>query len=156
MKPACRFLRRNLLLAAALVVPTPAIAASPEANLAVALTHRPNPVAGLDQLTYTVIVTNAGPAAATSIKVVNTLPPGAVFGSAGGVGWDCGNPVAGVVTCALPTLAAGARAAFLGIAVTAPSQGGTLKLTATVSAAEGDSAVANNTATESVPVTPKP
>jgi hypothetical protein len=75
-----------------------------------------------------------------------------VFDSAGGIGWTCSDPVAGVVTCTLPSLAAGAKASFLGIAVIAPSQGGTLKATASVSAA--DPVSANNSATESVVANP--
>jgi hypothetical protein len=107
-------------------------------------------------LIYTVRIANAGPSPATSIRVVNTLPEGADFDNAGGVGWECGPPVGRVVTCTLPSLATGASAAPLGIAVVPAPQGGTLTDSAVVSAIEADPVPANNTAAEFVVVNPAP
>ena len=132
------------------------VAADPEANLSIAYTRSAGPVRTQDQVTYSVRVANAGPASATSIKVVATLPQGSAFSSAGGIDWDCGDPVSGVVTCTLPSLAVGVKAPLLGIAVTPSSRGGTLRATATVSGAEADPSTADNTASESVVVDPAP
>ncbi len=165
----CRLPRTRTLVASALgrqllpfsagvlalfVGPAGVMAAGSEANLSIAFTRSASPASSQEKVTYSVRVANVGPAVATSIKVVNTLPRGVTLSSAGGIGWDCADPVGATVTCTLPTLAAGARASLLGVAVTPPSQGGTFKATATVSAAESDLSPADNTASESVAVPP--
>lgn len=50
--------------------------ASPTADLAVGLVDSPSPVYFGGNLTYTLFVTNHGPATATAVAVTNTLPPG--------------------------------------------------------------------------------
>jgi uncharacterized repeat protein (TIGR01451 family) len=160
LRPGARLAGAAVLVAASLLWglwPIAAAAGGAGADLSLTFTHFPNPGTGLRQLIYTVHVANAGPGPATSITVVNTLPPaGAYFDNAGGVGWDCGDPVGGVVACTLPSLASGATAPFLSFAVIPAPEGGTLVDTATVSAAEADPAPANNTATDSALVNPAP
>ena len=134
----------------------PAIGSAATADLAVTINHSPTPGVGLTQLIYTVHVSNAGPDTATSIKVQDTLPPDSVFDSAGGPGWDCTDPVNRVVTCTAASLASGASAGFLGIAVIPAARGGSLVDQATVSAIENDPASANNSATDSAVVNPAP
>jgi uncharacterized repeat protein (TIGR01451 family) len=58
------------------------------------------------QLTYTLTVTNTGPDTATNVVVTDTLPGGAVFGSATAEQGSCGE-AAGVVTCNLGNIADG-------------------------------------------------
>jgi hypothetical protein len=86
-----------------LVGPADALAA--DADLSIFINHGVGPAVGLEQVVFTVHVSNLGPAAATSIRVVNTLPPGTVMDiPGGGAGWDCGNSLGPVVTCTLPSL----------------------------------------------------
>ena len=126
----------------------------PQADLAIVKSDSPDPVVGLQPLSYTLLVSNAGPAAATAVTVSDTLPPGVVFQSAGGTGWSCGAS-AGVVTCTRPSLAVGAAPAII-IVVAAPPLAATLDNTATVTAAESDPAPGNNADAESTTVTSAP
>ena len=73
-----------------------------QADLALSKTATPDPVANGGTLTYTLNVSNAGPDAADNVVISDTLPAGATFGSGAG----CAE-AAGVVTCALGTVASG-------------------------------------------------
>jgi len=53
-----------------------------QADLSLTLTDSPDPVTSGQNVTYTLRVTNLGPAQATSVKVTNTLPAGFSFVSA--------------------------------------------------------------------------
>jgi uncharacterized delta-60 repeat protein/uncharacterized repeat protein (TIGR01451 family) len=55
---------------------------SPTADLVVSVAGSPNPVLLGGDITYTVTVTNAGPATATALTIDNTLPAGTAFVSA--------------------------------------------------------------------------
>lgn len=96
---------------------------------------------------YTINVSNAGPATAASVSVTDVLPAGSGFVSATGTGWTCNN-VAGTVTCTMPSLAVGA-AAPITLTITAPTTPGTLTNTATVSSTSSDPNPANNSSTTS-------
>ena len=113
------------------------------ADLGITAGASPEPVGAGTTLTYTLSVANAGPSQASSLSVVDTLPAGVAFVSAGGAGWSCSGT--GPVTCTLPSLGIGA-AAPISIAVTAPAEAASLSNSATVSASTADSAAANNTA----------
>jgi uncharacterized repeat protein (TIGR01451 family) len=126
----------------------------PQADLSMVMSDSPDPMVGLQLLTYTLAVSNAGPAPATAVTVGDTLPAGVVFASAGGAGWSCGES-AGVVGCTRPSLAAGA-AASITIVVQAPPFAATLHNSASVSAAEGDPIPGDNTDAESTTVTAAP
>jgi len=93
-------------------------------------------------LTYHLVATNNGPAAATGVVVKDTLPANSTFVSASA---GCVN-AAGVVTCTVGSLASGASASF-DIIVTAGSAGFTLTNTATVAGNQSDPNLANNTST---------
>jgi len=151
-----RSARRGALLLFAALLVGPVAANAADADLSITFAHFPEPGVGLQQLIYSIRITNAGPSPATSIRLVNTLPPGAIFDSAGAPGWDCTDPAGGVLTCTYASLAVGVNTSFLGIAVIPPAQGGLLSDTATVSAIETDPVPANNTGTETVVVNPAP
>jgi uncharacterized repeat protein (TIGR01451 family) len=105
-----------------------------------------------ENITYTITVSNAGPNAATSVVVSDTLPAGLSFGSATPSQGTCN--AASPVSCNLGTINSGASATItLVTVVTATS--GTITNSASVSAAEGDPNSANNSASSSgVSVTP--
>lgn len=93
-------------------------------------------------LTYHLTATNNGPANATGVAVTDTLPGNSTFVSASA---GC-TQAAGVVTCVVGNLAAGASATF-DITVTAGSAGSSLTNTATVHGDQSDPVPGNNTAT---------
>ena len=81
------------------------------ANLALGLRASPEPVALSNNVTYTVTVTNFGPAVATGVLVTNLLPPQAAFVSAtasqgaavnfgGTVSWNLGSLASGAYASA--------------------------------------------------------
>ncbi len=57
---------------------------NPQVDLSITKTDSPDPVDRGGQLVYTLVVTNAGPSAATNVEVVDTLPAGVTFVSATG------------------------------------------------------------------------
>jgi uncharacterized repeat protein (TIGR01451 family)/uncharacterized delta-60 repeat protein len=61
--------------------------ASPTADMSLTIIDSPDPVAVGGTLTYTLIVSNAGPATATSVRLTNTLPAGVTFVSASPAGY---------------------------------------------------------------------
>src|SRR5258706_11348044 len=101
----------------------------------------PDPVAIASNLTYTVRVTNAGPATATGVSVSDPLPAQTTFVSAVSSQGSCAAQN-GTVTCALGSLAPGAHAVMTITALA--SQAGLATNTAFVSALERDLNLANN------------
>ncbi len=129
---------------------TTTTAVSPAANLSVTKTDSPDPVGVGQNLTYTIVTTNAGPSPATNVTLTDALPAGVTFVSASSTQGTCSGTT--TVTCSIGTLANGA-AATATIVVT-PTAPGTLTNTATVTAAEGDPNTANNSATAITVVNP--
>lgn len=76
------------------------------ADLSIVKTDDPDPVDGGTVLTYTLLVSNAGPNTAEAVQVVDTLPAGTTFDSAAGDGWAC-SEAGGVVTCTRASLPVG-------------------------------------------------
>jgi len=127
----------------------------PRADLALSLSDAPDPTYASAPLTYTLVVSNAGPSTATSVVVTQTLPAGTSFVAAAGDGWECQQDGAGRLICrraALPV-----RLSTIAITVTAPgtpdlelSNGGEtpglalITAVATVTAAEEDRDPINN------------
>jgi large repetitive protein len=107
---------------------------------------------GNNPITYTLAVSNLGPAQATSISVSDTLPAGAGFVSASGAGWTCG--AAAGVTCTRSTLAVGA-APPISLVMNGPpvASPGTLSNTASVTISN-DPTPGNNSSTSTVPIRP--
>ena len=118
----------------------------PTADLSLTMSDSPDPVMGLQSLTYTLSISNAGPSTATSVSVSHTLPAGAVFVSGGGSGWSCSES-GGIVSCTRASLAV-AAAPPLSVVVTAPSTGGPLQSAASVTASETDPDPSDNSDTE--------
>jgi uncharacterized repeat protein (TIGR01451 family) len=104
----------------------------------------PNPVAAGLTLTYTLTVTNNGPATATGVVVTDALPATVTFNSVSASQGTCTN-VDGVVTCSLGSLASNAVATVTINVV--PNVPGSLTNTAAVTALTADPVSSNNTAT---------
>lgn len=101
------------------------------------------------ELGYVLSVANAGPALATAVTLVDTLPTGSRFVFAAADFTTCSQS-AGRVSCELGALQAGqSRTAVVVLAPTLPD---TLTNTATVSSLAPDSNPANNTATQETAV----
>jgi uncharacterized repeat protein (TIGR01451 family) len=105
----------------------------------------PQPIMRGSQATYSLTVTNAGPATATAVTLTDVLPAGVSFVSATA---PCGH-VSGTVTCALGDMASGASAP-LQIVVAAVTEGSYTN-TPAVAAMTADPSATNNVA--SIPTT---
>jgi uncharacterized repeat protein (TIGR01451 family) len=116
---------------------------NPVSDLAIMMTDSPDPVYSGSVLTYTIGVFNHGPADATGVTVVNTLPAGVNFVSAApsqGSSSFAGNTVTGN----LGSLAVGAGAT-ISIQVS-PTTGGSIMNTAAISGGQSDLKLNNNSA----------
>ena len=136
------------------------------ADLAVAKTNGATSVSAGGSTTYTITVTNNGPDEVTGATVVDTAPTGLTFGT-----WTCAITNAGsggIVTTACGaangsgnlattvTMKVGAVITYTVPATVAGGASGSIANTATVTAPSGivDPAPANNSATDTDPVTP--
>src|SRR5439155_12884908 len=117
----------------------------------------PDPVAPSGTLTYTLVVSNAGPNAASAVKVTDTLPSGTAFQSATGTNWSCNNS-SGMVSCNLTggNLITGTDAPTITLVVTAPNTAGTTFTNTVTVSSPNDNTPANNTATASTKVNTPP
>jgi conserved repeat domain len=121
-------------------------------DLSVQTTDSPDPARVGRTLTYTVQVTNLGPATATDVAIVNTLPDGTGFGSVTTKNGTCTRSNL-VITCNVGTIASGDTTTLT--IVFKPSRTGPITNTATVSAASfTDLNTANDTAAQSTTVLP--
>ncbi len=114
------------------------------ADLALAKTDSPDPVAATELLTYTVTVTNLGPSVAQGVVVSDTLPAGVTFVSTSGCAEDAG----GVPTCTLGTIAAGAFKQYTITVSVDASTLGIITNTASVAATTPDPDLGNNADSE--------
>jgi len=125
------------------------------ADLSITNSATPNPVLAGNNLTYTVVVKNSGAGAATGVTFSEAIPTNTTFVSDTPVpgGWGC-SVAAGTLTCANPTLAAGASATFTVVVnvTTGTASGTVITDTANVSATTPDSNPNNNSATTTVVV----
>ncbi|MCI0644217.1 MAG: calcium-binding protein [Chloroflexi bacterium] len=117
----------------------------PAADLSVAKSDSPDPVTKGAALTYSVVVTNNGPAQATGVTLTDQLPLNVRFGSVVTTAGSC-TEAAGTITCDLGVLDNGASATVT-IIVT-PKKLGTITNTAHVSSLQPDPNAANNTDTQ--------
>lgn len=123
------------------------------ADLQLQMTALPSPVASNGNLTYTIVVTNAGPDTASSPTVSLGTPVGTSFvSSTRPSNWTCSNPSPGpTVTCTGPNLPAGETVTVtLTFKVNAAS--GSVGGTAGVSSQTNDPASGNNSVTLSTPI----
>jgi uncharacterized repeat protein (TIGR01451 family) len=117
----------------------------PAADLAVAKSDSPDPVAKGANLTYTAVVMNNGPAQATGVTLTDVLPANVRFVSVTSTAGSC-TQAGGTVTCNLGGLSNGSSATVT--IVVRPKKVGTLTNTAQVSSSSPDSNQANNADTE--------
>jgi uncharacterized repeat protein (TIGR01451 family) len=126
----------------------------PPADLSIAVTDSPDPVTEGGTLTYSIVVTNAGPGDATAATMTDSLPAGVMFVSATGNGWSCALS-GSTVTCTQSLLPVGA-APPISIVVTAPYLvlgPNTLSNVARINAATSDPYTGNNTFVSTTVVT---
>lgn len=109
------------------------------ADLAISLVDSPDSVTAGQNLTYTLTVTNNGPANATGVTVTDALPIGVSF-----VSVSAGCSGSGTVTCNVGNLASGASMTIT--LVVQPTVAGGISNFVSVSGSETDSNTANNTA----------
>jgi uncharacterized repeat protein (TIGR01451 family) len=130
-------------------------AVSPAADLSLGMTASSNPVNAGSPLSFSLTVSNAGPDATSgSVSISNTFPSGVTSFTFSGSGWTCGPLSAGVATCTTTTSIAAAGASSLILTMNAPASG-PANDSATVSASTGDPNASNNSASQSVTVTPQ-
>ena len=127
----------------ATVTITPAPVVPKLIDLYVTKTDLPDPVELNGQLTYTIVVGNHGPDAATQVTLADPLPVGTSFVSVSTTQGSCTGGL--VIRCALGTVPAGSTVTIT-LVVTA-LQSGVLTNTVTVVGNEPESNTANNTAT---------
>jgi len=120
--------------------------ATSSADLAITKTPSATRVGVGGTLDYTLVVTNNGPATATSVTVTDALPSGFSLISATPTQGSCSGTT--TVTCSLGTMVNGASATIV-LHGTATTQG-SLSNSATVAAAQSDSATSNNTASAAI------
>ena len=96
---------------------------------------------------FTLNVSNAGPAAATNVVVTDTLPEGTTFVSATTTAGSCDH-ANGTMTCNLGTLASSGSVSI--VLTVRPTVGGSHRNTASISTAQADPVVDNNTAVTTV------
>jgi uncharacterized repeat protein (TIGR01451 family) len=111
------------------------------ADLAIAMSDSPDPVAVGANLTYTLTVRNLGPNPATSVTAAQPLPSGVTFVSASSTLGSC-SLAGSTVTCALGTMSSGGIATIT--VIIRPTSVGSLVTSASVSAAAADPNAGNN------------
>ncbi len=121
------------------------VASANSADVAIAKTGTPNPVTEGALLTYTLVVTNNGPASATNVTVTDTLPTVLTYLSSNSTQGSC-SEAGGTVTCLLGTMANSPTPVTISI-LTMPEQPGVVLNTASVIADQTDPNQANNSST---------
>lgn len=115
----------------------------PQIDLAMEKSDTPDPVVAGEQLTYQLLVTNAGPSSATGVTVTDTLPAGVSFVT-GTASQGTVTASAGVVTASLGNLAVGAQATVTLTVAVSPSARGVLLNEAGVTGNETETDLTNN------------
>lgn len=125
---------------------TSSVTATPTAtDLSIVKTSNVNQIAIVgSNVTYTLVVTNNGPALATGTTVTDTLPGGMTPTSVTTSQGTCSG--SGVVVCTLGNLASGASATIT-IGITLPATASSFTNTATVASVNADTNPANNSST---------
>ncbi|HXX45134.1 MAG TPA: C25 family cysteine peptidase [Candidatus Acidoferrales bacterium] len=131
------------------------VGAAGTSDLTITNAATPNPVLQGNNITYTVVVTNNGPAGASNVVFSESIPANttlvSVTQSSGTGGWTC---TPGVISCSIPTFASGASSTFtvvVKVGATVPS-GTVITDTANVSSSTTDPNPSNNSATVNVVV----
>lgn len=155
-RPVARELLAAAVLLAVLAHPRPA-AAQVAADVAITKSDDVSLVRVGDTITYTIVVINAGPSAASGVTVTDVFA--AVLGdcsttsvSAGGATGNATGPFSGDITESDLELPAGASITYTSTCTVASIGDGTLSNTASVDATTGDPAPTNNTSTASATI----
>lgn len=117
-------------------------------DVSIVKTDSVDPVRAAAQYNYVLTVSNAGPEAATGVKVTDALPATLSFVSASGAGFTCTRSGQNISCDLGASLAAGASAAVT-IAVRAPTTGQTINNEGVVSSTSIDRNPANNRSSQS-------
>ena len=125
------------------------VANANSADVIIVKSASPNPVIEGTPLTYSLAVTNNGPATAANVTVTDTLPSTVIYLSATTTQGAC-SEAGGTVTCLLGTMA-NAGTATISI-LTIPTQPGVISNMANITADQTDPNLSNNTSTVSVTV----
>jgi uncharacterized repeat protein (TIGR01451 family) len=126
--------------------------ASGSADLSVAASAAPASVHTAGQITYSLVVANAGPQPALDARLTDQLPAGTTFVSVAPGSPTCA-VASGVVSCSLGTIASGAQQTVTLVVTVGPGLAGTtIADTAQVANDVPDPNPANNTATATTPV----
>jgi uncharacterized repeat protein (TIGR01451 family) len=130
---------------------TVVVANANSADMAIVKTATPSPnVADGDLLTYSLAVTNNGPASATNVTVTDALPTGVTYLSASSTAGTCSEADA-TVTCLLGTMADAGTATVT--IITLAGSPTTVVNTATVKADQTDPILTNNSSTQTETIT---
>jgi len=122
------------------------------ADLAITKTDSPDPVTTGSDVTYTITITNNGPATAQSVVVSDNLPANVTFVSCASTGSGVCGGSGNNRSVTFATLLSG-ESATITLVATANSAGGTtIDNTATVSSTTSDSNLSNNSATANTSV----
>ncbi len=121
------------------------------ADVAVSAVAPTTPVSIGTPFAYTLNVANTGPAAATNVRLTDTLPAGTAFVSATTTAGTCQH-LNGTLVCNLGTLASGGAATI--VLTVRPTAGGTHTMQAGVTADQADPVATNNTALATVSTAP--
>ncbi len=119
----------------------------PEADLSLTKAASPDPASAGGTVTYTLTVSNHGPASSSGATVTDPLPAGVSFQSSN----DC-SEAAGIVTCDVGLLGVGAQRSVSFRAALDPGLVGLLSNSATVNGFRFDPVAANNVATADIEV----
>ncbi|MFD0590920.1 DUF6923 family protein [Paenibacillus sp. GCM10027627] len=123
---------------------------NPLADLSVVKTASPSPITPGTELTYSLVVSNAGPSDAENVTLSDAVPLQNVqYSTDGGVTF---NPWPGAIS--LGTLASGSSETVLLTGSVASSVTASVTNTATVTSTTPDPDITNNTSTTTVPVSP--
>jgi uncharacterized repeat protein (TIGR01451 family) len=125
------------------ITPAPPVVRNPLIDLWVTKDDLPDPVQKDGLLTYTIVVGNHGPDAATQVTLADPLPAGTTFVSVSTTQGTCTGGV--LVTCNLGTVPTGSTVTIT--LVVRPTVTGLITNTATVIGKEPESNTANNQAT---------
>jgi uncharacterized repeat protein (TIGR01451 family) len=120
------------------------------ADLQISKSDNPDPVASGAVLTYTLLITNAGPAAAQSVVVTDALPAGVTFANANPAPSSLGNPL----TWNLGNMVSGARQTITVVVDVDPATSGQILNTTRVSSTAPDCDPGNNADDEPTTVRP--
>jgi len=121
------------------------------ADLSITNSNTPVPITAGSTITYTQVVTNAGPSTATNVTFTENTPANTNYQSlTAPSGWTCTHPTvgsAGTITCTIATLAPGTASFTVGLQVTAGTAAGTaINDTATATSSTTDPNSNNNSA----------